>query len=138
MEQHSGSALASGLLSPSLAYDLELSLDEITVPFCQWLDRCAPFGVGHPEPLFVTRRIELAAHPRIIKERHVCLELASGSARLSAMGWSRHGTNWAQRVVDMQLVPGSILDLAYRVRLKTNPSYPGIELDLADIRRSDA
>ena len=138
MEQHSGSALASGLLSPSLACDLELPLDEITVSFCQWLDRCAPFGVGNPEPLFVTRRIELTAHPRIIKERHICLELASGPARLSAMGWSRHGTNWAQRAMDMQLAPGSMLDIAYRVRLKTNPSYPGIELDLADIRRSDA
>jgi single-stranded-DNA-specific exonuclease len=134
MEEHSASRLAAELLYPPLECDLELALDEITVPLCTWLQRCGPFGVGNPEPLFLTRDVELAAEPRVVKERHVCLEIASGPARLSAMAWSRRGINWAERTASMRLHPGSRLDLAYRVRLKTNPYYPGIELELIDIR----
>lgn len=136
MESHSKDTLATDLLSPPLECDLELKLEEITVSFCQWLDQCGPFGVGNPEPLFLSRSIELLAPPRIIKERHVCLELGSGGVRLSAMGWSRRGMNWPERTGAMQLIPGCLLDIAYRVRLKTNPYYPGIELELSDIRPS--
>lgn len=138
MELHSGRLLVDELRSPPLECDVELDLRDITVDFHKWLERCGPFGVGNPEPLFLTRGVELASVPRIIKELHACLELASGMARLSAMGWSRRGMSWAERTTAMNLGTGSRLDIAYRLRLKTNPYYPGLELELTDIRPASA
>jgi single-stranded-DNA-specific exonuclease len=134
METHSSSLLAGELLAPPLVCDVELALEEITLDLHTWLERCGPFGVGHPEPLLLSRGVELAAMPRIIKERHICLDVTSGRTRLSAMGWSRRGTNWAERAAAMGLAAGARIDIAYRLRLKTNPYYPGLELELADIR----
>ena len=134
METHSGRALAGELLSPPLECDVELKLEDVAVAFHAWLERCGPFGIGNPEPLFLTRGVQLTSVPRVIKERHICLEIATGTSRISAMGWSRRGISWAERTAAMELGPGSVLDIAYRLRLKINPYYPGLELELTDIR----
>lgn len=138
MEQHSAQWLTGEMIAPPLECDAEIALEEVTVPFHGWLERCGPFGVGNAEPLLLTRGVELASVPRIIKDRHICLELISGGGRLSAMGWSRRGPSWAERATAMGLGPGSRLDIVYKLRLKTNPYYPGLELELADIRLAEA
>ena len=40
-----------------------------------WLERCAPFGIGNPEPVFVSRGVVLRGMPRRIKEKHICLQI---------------------------------------------------------------
>ncbi|MBS1798743.1 MAG: single-stranded-DNA-specific exonuclease RecJ [Acidobacteria bacterium] len=134
MEQHSGLRLAGELLSPPLECDLEIELEELDSGFESWLDRCGPFGMGHQEPLFLSRNIELSAPVRVIKEKHVCLNVVSGKARFNALGWSRRGESWADRCLRMELAPGSRIDLAYRLRLKATQFFTGLELELSDIR----
>ncbi|MDE1176295.1 MAG: single-stranded-DNA-specific exonuclease RecJ [Edaphobacter sp.] len=138
MEAHSAEMLAGELLSPPLECDVELRLSEVTTGFHGWLERCGPFGIGNPEPLFLTRGVTLAAFPRVIKERHVCLEISDGSNRISAMGWARRGLNWAERASAMSLGPGSRLDIVYRLRFKTNSYFTGLELEMVEIRHSQA
>ena len=134
MVQHSASQLARELLSPPLECDLEVSLDELDANFERWLNRCGPFGMGHQEPLFMTRNVELSAPLRIIKEKHVCLNVVSGKSRFNALGWSRRGESWADRCSRLELTTGSRVDLAYRLRLKTTPFFTGIELEMSDLR----
>jgi single-stranded-DNA-specific exonuclease len=138
MEAHSARMLTGEMIAPPLECDVEIALDEVTVPFHSWLERCGPYGVGNPEPLFLSRGVKLASVPRIIKARHVCLEVMSGGTRLSAMGWSRRGASWAEKASAMGLGHGTLLDIAYKLRLKTNPYYPGLELELVDIRVSQS
>jgi single-stranded-DNA-specific exonuclease len=138
MEAHSAEVLAGELLFPPLECDVELELADLTGEFHGWLERCGPFGIGNPEPLLLTRQVELLSVPRIIKEKHVCLEIRSGAGRLSAMGWARRGTNWAERAAAMGLAVGSRLDIAYRLRMKANSYYTGLELELVEIRHSEA
>lgn len=134
MEQHSSTRLAGEMLAPPLECDIEIALDELNPVFQSWLERCGPYGVGNPEPLLMTPKVELAAAVRVIKEKHVCLDVTSGGARFSAMGWSRRGCTWVDRCQNLALGPGSRIDIAYRLRTKTNPYYPGLELELAAIR----
>jgi single-stranded-DNA-specific exonuclease len=134
MERHSAALLAGELLAPPLECDVELGLDELTPELYRWLERCGPFGVGNREPVLMTRGAELAAGVRIIKERHVCLDVTDGEARFSALGWSRGGTEWSSQCREMGLAAGSRVDLAYRLKTKTNPNYPGLELELVDLR----
>lgn len=55
--------------------------------------------------------------------------------RLNAVGWSR-GTNWAARCAEMKLRQGSSVEIAYRLKAKTNPQFPGLELELIDLHLS--
>jgi single-stranded-DNA-specific exonuclease len=114
----------------------ELPLDRITPVLAGWLKKLAPFGHGNPEPVFVARRARLLASPRIMKERHIRLELAQesnqppprpgSSGALRAVGW-----DLAARVAELGLAQGSLIDLAYRIRENDHPEYGGLEVEIA-------
>jgi single-stranded-DNA-specific exonuclease len=135
MQLYSSTRLTEALLSPPLQCDAEVPLSDLTQDFFTWLTRCEPFGVGNREPVFVTRALTLAAPVRVIKEKHICLELEKlgDTRRISALGWTRN-TNWPARCAEVALEKGSLLDVAYRLKAKTNPQFPGLELELVDIR----
>jgi single-stranded-DNA-specific exonuclease len=136
IERHSAASLLQEMLAPPLEYDAHMALQDLTPQFYEWIERCAPFGNGHREPVFVSHAVKLVSEVRIIKERHVCLEVSAGEMRFSALGWSRAGVLWADRCRNMGLGVGSVVDLAYRVRQKNNAWYSGLELELVDLRQA--
>jgi single-stranded-DNA-specific exonuclease len=115
----------------------ELPLDRITPVLAGWLRKMEPFGHGNLEPVFVARGVRLLAPPRIMKERHLRLELAQDSAQpplpgssgaLRAVGW-----HMAARAFQLGLEQGSLIDLAYRIRENEHPEYGGLEAEIAGI-----
>jgi single-stranded-DNA-specific exonuclease len=119
----------------------ELPLDRITSVLVGWIRKLEPFGHGNPEPVFVARRIRLLVPPRIMKERHLKLELAQdfvqppplpgSSGALRAVGW-----HLAVRAFQLGLAQGSLIDLAYRIRENEHPEYGGLEVEIAGIELS--
>lgn len=126
----------------------ELPLDRITPVLAGWLRKLEPLGHGNAEPLFVARRARLLAPPRIMKDRHVRLELAQecspfgpstfgrGSPAQSAVagsGCAIRAVGWdlAVRAAALGLAEGSLIDLAYRIRENEHPEYGGLEVEIA-------
>jgi single-stranded-DNA-specific exonuclease len=117
----------------------ELPLDRITSVLVGWLRKLEPFGHGNPEPVFVARRVRLLATPRLMKERHIRLELAQESVQptplpgssgaMRAVGWGL-----AAQAAEMNLTQGSIIDLAYRIRENDHPAYGGLEVEIAGMK----
>jgi single-stranded-DNA-specific exonuclease len=116
----------------------ELPLDRITSVLVGWLRKLEPFGHGNPEPVFVARRARLLTPPRLMKERHLRLELAQDSVQpqplpgssgaVRAVGW-----NLAARAAELGLAQGSLIDLAYRIRENEHPEYGGVEAEIVGI-----
>jgi len=134
---HAAGALTGGLLSPPLLCDAEISPSSLNLDLCDWLNRCAPFGNGHTEPVFLTRSLVLAAPVRLIQDRHICLQLTPfpGAPPLQAIGWSR-SSDWSARSQLLALDGGTAVDLAYHLRTKSGPWFNGIELDLVALEPS--
>ena len=115
----------------------ELPLDRITPVLAGWLRKLEPLGHGNPEPIFVARNARLLAAPRIMKERHIRLELAqeptlSGSMNaIRAVGW-----DLAARAAELGLAKGSLIDLAYRIRENDHPEHGGLEVEIAGFELS--
>jgi single-stranded-DNA-specific exonuclease len=135
MQLYGSTRLTETILIPPLKCDAEVLLGDLTKDFFDWLKRCEPFGIGNREPVFVTRGLTLTAPVRFIKEKHVCLQLekAGETLRFSALGWSR-SFDWPARCTEMKLDKGSLIDVAYRLKTKSNPQFQGLELELVDIR----
>jgi single-stranded-DNA-specific exonuclease len=135
MQLYGSSRLTETILTPPLRCDAEILLNGLTPDFFDWLRRCEPFGIGNREPIFVTRGLILTAPVRLIKEKHVCLQLEKAGEALcfSALGWSR-ATEWPARCAEMALGKGSLIDVAYRLRANSYTQLPGLELELVDIR----
>jgi single-stranded-DNA-specific exonuclease len=63
---------------PILDLDAELDLSEITPELFHALELLEPYGMGNPEPVFAARGVQLAAPPRILKDKHVKLKVRAG------------------------------------------------------------
>jgi len=114
----------------------ELPLDRITSVLAGWLRKLEPLGHGNPEPIFMARNARLAAAPRIMKERHVRMELTHAhgpNGAIRAVGW-----DLAARTAELDLTEGSRIDVAYRIRENRHPEYGGLEVEIAGMERADA
>lgn len=121
----------------------ELPLDRITPVLAGWLRKLEPLGHGNPEPLFVARRARLVSAPRLMKERHLRLELMQESgvsaAPVGSTGVIRAvGWNLAARSAALGLTNGSLIDLAYRIRENDHPQYGGLEVEIVGMEPANA
>ncbi len=118
----------------------ELPLDRITPVVAGWLQKLEPMGHSNPEPIFIARNARVAAAPRVMKDRHIRLELVQeaqdrvvGISSMRAVGW-----DWAGRCTALNLCAGSRVDVAYRIRQNEHPEYGGIEIEIAGIRPAES
>lgn len=135
MLSHASPLLTAPLLAPALAYDIELDISDIDEILINWLDRCGPYGIGNPEPLLMTRNLTLAAPVRIIQDKHICLTLTGSSSAeiVNAVGWTRR-IDWRQHALELSLEAGSCIDIVYRLKENSNPRFPGLNLELVELR----
>jgi single-stranded-DNA-specific exonuclease len=142
---HAEERLAAREPERLLRIHAELPLDRITPVLAGWLRKLEPLGHGNPEPIFVARHARLLTPVRIMKERHIRLELAQESSQaqapvtsgasgtVRAVGW-----DLAARAQALGLVEGSSIDLAYRIRENDHPEYGGLEVEIAGIEPARA
>ena len=125
----------------------ELPLDRITPVLAGWLKKLEPLGHGNPEPLFLARNTHLVKAPRIMKARHLALELAQDSTSspsetsnglpasaapqsfIRAVGW-----NMAERAMEFHLEQDSRIDVAYRIRENDHPDFGGLEIEIMGLK----
>src|SRR5579864_2651678 len=91
---HAEARLAAREPEQLLRIHAELPLERITPVRAGWLRKLEPLGHGNPEPIFIARRARIATAPRVMKDRHIRLELIQESAVqerqtgvVRAVGW---------------------------------------------------
>ena len=72
---HARAQLSSEELQPRIHLDAELTLGEIDYELLDHHESLQPFGMTHPQPLFVARGVTLSGEPRVMKEKHLSLML---------------------------------------------------------------
>jgi len=114
--------VASARLAPedlvrTVALDGEAELDDLTIEAIGELDALAPFGMGNPRPLFVTRRAQVVGANTMGDGSHLALTLGRGEPSDRALPpvsavWFRHGEALAH------LPPGAVVDVCHRPRME--------------------
>ena len=96
----------------TIAVDGEVALEELTVEAIREMGELAPFGMGNPPPLLVTRGAEVAEVTAVGDGSHLTMRLRSQAAPTGVGGvWFRRGEELAH------LRPGAIVDVCHRPRL---------------------
>jgi single-stranded-DNA-specific exonuclease len=134
MNQYAGRCLAPDDFIPDLEIDGEISLSDLSSETVQELHRLAPHGYGNPRPVFGCRAVRLRGRPRLLKDRHLKMQVAQGSLVFTALGW-RKGPPWIERLEHLQRLsgPDAAFDVAFSL---TQNAYQGdsrTELELIDI-----
>ncbi|GHU82358.1 hypothetical protein FACS1894196_0560 [Clostridia bacterium] len=75
---------------PSAAYDLDISLREITIPLIEQMNGLAPMGFGNPAPVFrLTDTRVVEARGVGAEGRHLKLRLAQGAAAVDGIAFGQ-------------------------------------------------
>ncbi len=116
-------------LVPTLYIDAETSLDQITPELCRYISMLEPFGYANPEPLFLTRRVQVRDY-RLVGEdsKHLRITLAGASRT-----WIAVGFRLGQRVGEVK----EFIDIVYTPKLNRWGTQEGVELHLRDFRPSE-
>jgi single-stranded-DNA-specific exonuclease len=136
---------------PSMDFDRELPLSEVTPELHQALVLLEPFGMDNREPVFTARAVRLMAPPQALKDKHVRLRVAPSANGLAIDGekdesksrsWRDHvafkamGWGLKERSDQLQLLAGDRLDIGYSVAMNDHPEFGGLELTLRDVLRA--
>ena len=111
----------------------ELAPERVTAVLAGWLKKLEPMGHGNAEPVFLGQNLRLAAPVRIMKERHIRLEVSPAEGPRLARPLQMVGWNLAWRTQELALGAGSVVNVAYRVRENDHPQYGGLQLEIAGL-----
>ncbi len=119
---------------PEVEIDAVLSLAEINERTMAEINALAPFGCGHPAPLFAALDAEVAGPPAVWKEKHLRVPLRQQGRMLWLKAW-----NFADRI--SELAPGSRIDAALTLEEDSYAAASGLpawSAVLRDVRPSGA
>jgi single-stranded-DNA-specific exonuclease len=134
-------AYARGVLTPedfipTLDYDADVCFADLSSQLYDHVQQLQPFGMGNPEPVFAARSVNVTLPPKIIKDKHLKLRLLQASENGKGRSWQAMAWRMAERVAADPLVVGDSLDVAFTMEHNDHPDFGGLELRVADFRRS--
>lgn len=131
LNSHVQQTLPPELFVPRLNLDGELDPSELTLQLAQSLEALGPFGHGHPEPVFCSRRWRLEESRLVGREgQHLKLRLDGGGLPWEVMAFRRGGELSALAEQDW-------LDVAYSVQQNSWNGRTSVVLHLRDWHRPE-
>lgn len=119
--------LADDLLERQLRIDRELPLPYITQELYEMVSKLKPYGMGNPEPVFMSRAIDIIdAAPVGVDKKHLRLRVAQQDSVFNAIAFNR-GDYY------MRLSPDVPVDIAYSLLQNTWNGHTKLELKIRDI-----
>lgn len=77
-------AFEGEMLRPVLEIDLELEFRDLTPEFFEHYRLIEPFGQQNPEPVFLVRRVTPKLPGKVMKEKHLRVQLRQGNVEQTA------------------------------------------------------
>jgi single-stranded-DNA-specific exonuclease len=113
-------------LVPRLRIDAELDLGLADEEWLGTQERLAPFGTSNSQPVLFSRGVSPSSPPRVLKEKHLRLELRSAGRRAQAIWFN----------ADTDSLPRPPWDVAYTVNRNTWQGRDEAQIQIVAIRTS--
>lgn len=128
MKAFAAEKIDNALLSPCLAIDAEIQLEDITWALYDHLQKLRPFGTRNPSPLFVSRGLKVVACSAVGKDlSHLKLRVQSKTGKIvDAIGF-RFG-EWISK-----LSLGCHVDLVYEVDVNEWNGNRELQIKIVDL-----
>ena len=127
MNEYAARCLVPSDFVPEIHLDAELSLSDLTPETVQDLERLAPHGYGNPRPVFGCRKVRLQGRPRLLKGKHLKMQVSEGGRVFTALAWRK--ASWLERLAASDLA----FDVAFSPTQNTFQGQTHTELELLDL-----
>ena len=129
INQYANSVLTPDDLIPQIEIDAEASFLDLSFDFIEQLNILEPFGRGNPDPLLVSRGLQLYRDPIIVGKNHLKVWLKSGKRVFEAIGFGMG--DYISLFNESNQV-----DLVFRPRTNTWNNKEIIQLHIVDMKVS--
>lgn len=137
LDEYVRGRLSEADLEPEIDIAAEIPLTDVTPRLLEMLRQLEPFGQGNPEPVFVSRDVNLVVPPRVVNEKHLKFRVKQRQSETkSSYSYEAVGWRMAERLNGEPYQPEDKLDLAFTVTVNEHPEFGGLELSLEDFKRS--
>ncbi len=128
-EETVASSIAPELLIPKLDIDLEIDFDFINFKSYNIINQMAPFGPHNLQPVFSTKEVRCAFEPRLLKEKHLKLNVFQTNPKNSfdAIGFGMVGFY-------EEIKSGRPFSLAYHIEENNFRGNKRLQLMIKDIK----
>jgi single-stranded-DNA-specific exonuclease len=116
--------LGSGDPAKTLTVDAEVNLRDIDFELVNELMRFAPFGVGNPSPVFVTRNVDVTM-VSLLGDKHLRVRFSEGGVVVAAVGWGMQGHELLRK--------GRRVSIAYQPEINTYQGIASVQLNLREV-----
>ena len=112
-------------LSPALDIDMELSIDDVDVPFVEELSKLEPFGMNNQPPTFAVKNLVLKEKKLMgSTKEHLKLIAETPNGTIDCVWWSKG---------DIPLIKGDKMDVAFSPQVNTFNGVTNVQLIVKDI-----
>ena len=104
--------------------DAEVSLSEIDFKLVEELKLLAPFGMGNPSPLLMTKNV-LVDSVQSVSGEHLRLRLSENGHSCAAMAWRLQGHPMLRK--------GNQISIAYQPEINTYQGLSSVQLNIQEV-----
>ncbi|MCE9543023.1 MAG: single-stranded-DNA-specific exonuclease RecJ [Verrucomicrobia bacterium] len=115
-------------LIPRLRLDIELDLSLANEEWLETQERLSPFGTGNSQPILFSRGVSPSSPPRVLKEKHLKLDLMSKGRRTQAIWFNGAAGE----------LPRTPWDVAYTVNRNTWQGREEAQVQIVAVRSAAA
>ncbi len=116
--------LGADAIRRQILADVEVDFSVIDFELVNELMRFAPFGVGNPSPVLVTRNVDVAT-VTALKEKHVRVRFSQDRFFMTALGWGFQGHTLLRK--------GQRVSIAYQPEINVYQGVSSVQLNLREI-----
>ena len=136
LDQYARARLTPADFIPTLRYDGDITLSDVSDALYAAVVKLEPFGMGNPEPVFAAAGVKVTVPPKVLKEKHIRLKLAQPNGTKYPKAWNALGWRMAERA--QEILAGDVVDAAFTLEHNDHPDFGGLELRLCDVRKAAA
>lgn len=130
LEKRAAELLTDELLTRSLKIDCELSLEQVSQELYDALQQLGPFGMGNPEPTFVSRNVTVSQIKALGKDgKHLKFEFKYSQTTRQIEGVAFNVSDTFK-----EIKPGQIVDIVYALDQNTWNGQTKLQLKIKDLK----
>lgn len=129
LEESAEKLITPGMLNRTLKIDAELSLQVVTRDFYDTIQKLSPFGMGNPEPTFVSRGVEVRELKLLGRDRnHLKMKIRQDDSQ----AFDAIGFGMSEFADSIKI--GDKIDIAYTIDSNTWNGNTNLQIKIKDIK----
>ena len=129
-----------GILIPEIKIDSELRLSEINPRFVKILRHFEPYGTGNPNPVFISRNVQVVGEPRVYNSNMNVFKVRDynpGVPGENVFDCIYYMTSDSGDLTNIQIVRGNIYDMVYSIEENYWNEKTRTQLRLRDLKPAE-